>query len=219
MLYEQERQELIDCAKTMEKYGLVMLSGGNVSRRMGNDTFLVTPSAMPYDTLAREDAVLVDKKGKRIEGKRYPTSDLQTILYIFEHMPEVNVILHTHQPQAVAVSLVGNKLPVISTTMVDELHASVSVAPFTISSDIAMGVSAVEYKGKAQAVILKQHGAITFGENIQQALSAAVYLEEACHVYMLALAAHREIAIMTQEQINAEDAPRGYYGQVERGGV
>lgn len=213
MLYEKERQELINCAREMERLGLVVLSGGNASRRMGRDTFLVTPSAMAYDAMRTEDIVLVDREGRTIEGIRRPTSDLQAILYLFEQMPEVNAVLHTHQPHAVAVSLVADELPVISTTMVDELHAAVSVAPFTISSDIGMGVSAVEHAGKALAVILKQHGIMSFGKSMEQALSAAVYLEEACRVYLLARAVKQDLPVLTQEQIEAEDMPRGYYGQ------
>ena len=155
MKYEKERCELIECARAMEHYGLVMLSGGNVSLRMKDGTFLVTPSAMAYDSMIPEDIVLVNGKGETIEGKRRPTSDLEAILYIFEKMPDVNVVLHTHQPKAVAVSLVTEEVPVISTTMVDELHDSVKVAPFTISSDKGMGVSTVEYaQKKGKAVIL-----------------------------------------------------------------
>ena len=48
---------------------------------------------------------------------------------------------------------------------------------------------------------------------MDQALSAAVYLEECCEVYLKALATGREIPVLTREQIEAEDAPRGYYGQ------
>lgn len=213
MMYEKERQELIECARTMEKHGLIVLSGGNVSRRMEDGNFLVTPSAMSYDTMVPEDIVLVDASGNTVEGIRRPTSDLAAVLYIFKHMPEVNVVLHTHQPKAVAVSLVADRLPVVSTTMVDELHAEVQVAPFTISSDEGMGISTVEYAGKALAVILKQHGIMAYGKDISQALSAAIYLEETCDVYLSALATGREIAVLTQEQIEAEDAPRGYYGQ------
>ncbi len=213
MMYEKERQELIDCARTMESHGLVVLSGGNVSRRMEDGNFLVTPSAMGYDTMLPEDIVLVDADGNTVEGTRRPTSDLTAVLYVFKHMPEVNVVLHTHQPKAVALSLVADRLPVISTTMVDELHAEVSVAPFTISSDEGMGRSTVEYAGDALAVILKQHGIMAYGKSIGQALSAAIYLEESCEVYLSALATGREIAVLTKEQIEAEDAPRGYYGQ------
>ena len=190
MKYEKERCELIECARAMEHYGLVMLSGGNVSLRMKDGTFLVTPSAMAYDSMIPEDIVLVNGKGETIEGKRRPTSDLEAILYIFEKMPDVNVVLHTHQPKAVAVSLVTEEVPVISTTMVDELHDSVKVAPFTISSDKGMGVSTVEY-----------------------AQSSAVYLEETCEIYLSVLATGKKIPVLSEEQIKLEDAPRGYYGQ------
>ena len=156
MNYKEERQAIIDCALKMEMYGLVVFSGGNISMRLSDGNFLVTPSAMEYDSMLQEDVVLVDAAGNTIEGSRRPTSDLQAILYIFQKMPEINVVLHTHQSKAVAVSLMVDQLPVISTTMVDELYGEVPVAPFTISSDIGMGVSVVEYAKKALAVILKQ---------------------------------------------------------------
>jgi L-ribulose-5-phosphate 4-epimerase len=211
--YAKERQAIIDCARKLERYGLVVFSGGNVSMRMADGNFLVTPSAMQYDSMLPEDIVLVDAAGKSIAGNRRPTSDLMAILYIFQNMPKINVILHSHQPKAVAVSLIADQLPVISTTMVDELCGEVPVAPFTISSDLGMGVSVVDYAKNALAVILKQHGAITFGNSLEQALSAAVYLEETCQIYLSVLASGRDVLVLTEDQIEAEARPRGYYGQ------
>lgn len=213
MQYEKERQLLIDTARAMEKAGLVRLSGGNVSMRMPCGNFLVTPSAMGYDTMVPEDIVLIDGDGKTVEGFRRPTSDWKAIVYIFRHMPQVNVVLHTHQSAATALSLVADELPVISTTMVDEVKNTVHVAPFTISSDEGMGISTVDHIGKALAVILKNHGVIAVGKNIDQALAAAIYLEESCEVYLKALATGLPVAALTPEQVEAEDAPRGYYGQ------
>ncbi|MCP1110411.1 class II aldolase/adducin family protein [Ohessyouella blattaphilus] len=213
MRYLKERQKLIDCARKMEQQKLVMMSGGNVALRLGEDAFLVTPSAISYDVMVPGDIVMVNSEGEVLEGTRRPTSDLKALLYIFENMPEVNVVLHTHQPKAVAVSLVTDKLPLISTTMVDELHGEVMVAPFTISSDQGMGEVTVAYAGKALAVILKQHGIMAYGRDLEQALSAAIYLEETCEVYLSVLATGREVPVLTKEQIAAEEAPRGYYGQ------
>lgn len=213
MLYKEERQLLIDTARTMERMGLVKLSGGNVSMRMPCGNFLVTPSAMGYDTMVPEDIVLIDGDGNTVEGFRRPSSDWKALTYIFRHMPHVNAILHTHQSAAVALSLIADELPVISTTMVDEVKDTVRVAPFTISSDEGMGISAVEYAGKSLAVILKNHGVLAFGKNMDQALAAVVYLEETCEVYLKALATGRPITCLTPEQIEAEDTPRGNYGQ------
>jgi L-ribulose-5-phosphate 4-epimerase len=212
MLYEKQRQDLIDTARKMEQYGLIRMSGGNVALRI-DDKVLVTPTAMAYDTMAIDDIVVVDLEGRTVEGKRRPTSDLKAILYILNHKPEVNAIIHTHQPKAVALSLICDKLPLISTTMVDEVKDEVNVAPFTISSDEGMGIQTVEYATKALCVILKNHGIMAFGKDLEQALSAAIYLEESCDIYLSALAANRQISVLTKEQAEAEDAPRGYYGQ------
>lgn len=212
MLHEKLRQDLIDTARKMEQYNLIRMSGGNVALRV-EDMILVTPTAMAYDTMIPEDIVVVDCEGRVIEGKRKPTSDLKAILYILNHMPEVNAVIHTHQPKAVALSLITDKLPLISTTMVDEVKDEVNVAPFTISSDEGMGIQTVEYATRALCVILKNHGIMAFGKDLEQALSAAIYLEESCEVYMSALASGKDITVLTKEQAEAEDAPRGYYGQ------
>ena len=145
MLYEKLRQELIDTARKMEKYDLIRMSGGNVTLRTDDDRVLITPTAMSYDTMVPEDIVVTDLEGNIVEGKRKPSSDLKAALYILNHMPEVKAVIHTHQLKATALSLVCDRLPVISTTMVDEVKAEVNVAPFTISSDEGMGVQTVKY--------------------------------------------------------------------------
>ena len=212
-MYEKEKQELIDTARKMEAYNLVKMSGGNVSLRMPDNLVLVTPSAMGYDTMVTDDIVIVDLKGNIVEGKRRPTSDLKAILYILNNMPTVNAVIHTHQPRATAFSLVEDKLPVISTTMVDEIKGEVNVAPFTISSDEGMGIQTVKYAGKSLCVILKNHGIMAYGKSLEQALSAAVYLEESCDIYLNASVTGKKIVELTKEQIEAEDKPRGNYGQ------
>ena len=95
--------------------------------------------------------------------------------------------------------------------LVDEVKGEVSVTPFTISSDEGMGIETVKYKNDSLCVILKNHGVMAYGKSLEQALSAAIYLEESCDVYLTALATGREITTLTKEQIAAEDAPRGYY--------
>ena len=220
-VFEAERQTLIDCALEMRANALIKGSGGNVSMRVpgagpdGADAFLITPSAMGYDTMLPSDVVLVDADGATLDGCRRPSSDKTAILYIFRNMPEVNVVIHTHQPYATALGLVCDELPADFTTVIDELHAAVHVASFTRSSDEGMGVLTVEHIGDALAVILKHHGVIAVGKSIDQALTAAIYLEESCQAYLAALATGLPIAHLTPEQIADEAEERGYYGQPE----
>ena len=207
------REEIIRCAKRMEEYGLISLTGGNVSVRLPDDSVLVTPSAVDYRTMNTADIVRLSMDGTVLEGKLRPSSDYRALLYMYRHMPEVRAVIHTHQPMAVAFSLITDQLPQITTTMVDEVCGEVSVAPFTVSSDEGMGRLAVEYAGDAQAVILKQHGVLAFGDDLEEALSAAVYLEESCRIYLMVRSAGFSVPALTSEQIEAENNTGEFYGQ------
>ena len=52
-MYKAEKQSLIDCALQMKAEQLIKGSGGNVSLRVDKNLFLVTPSAMAYETMKR----------------------------------------------------------------------------------------------------------------------------------------------------------------------
>lgn len=213
-MYEVEKKQVLECARTMDRYRLVSLSGGNVSLRMAGNTFLVTPSAMRYDEMVPEDVVLVDESGSLVDGTRRPSSDTSALLYIFKHMPWVNAVIHTHQPLATAAGLVTDVLPAFLTSMIDATNGAVKVAPFNISADEGMGRLAVEYAGNSLAVILKHHGVIAFGKSLKQALEAAVYLEDSARVYLMARAIG-PVPELTAGQIGDEAAERGFYGQPE----
>lgn len=218
IVFEEERQALIDCALEMRASGLIKGNGGNVTVRTqelfgGTEAFLITPSAMSYDTMTPADVVVIDSQGNVLEGSRRPSSDMTATLYIMREMPEVNVVIHTHQPYATALSLVADELPADFTTVIDELNAAVKVAPFTRSSDEGMGRVCVDYIGNARAVILKHHGVLATGKDIEQALTAAIYLEESCQAYLAALATGLPVAHLKPEQIADEAEERGYYGQ------
>ncbi len=212
MKYEQERLGILSAAMDMLQYSLVSLSGGNIALRTEEGSFLITPSAMRYEKLKPEDIVLVDGEGRVLEGSRRPSSDTKALLYLFRQRPDVNAVIHTHQPYATAVGLVEDELPGCLVTVLDACGPKVPVAPFTISSDEGMGILAAEYAGDSLAVILRNHGVITMGRNLEEALEAAVYLEESAKTY-LAAKGLGTIHLLTPEQIEAERSPRGNYGQ------
>ncbi|MDR2471389.1 MAG: class II aldolase/adducin family protein, partial [Treponema sp.] len=82
----------------LDRYGLIALSGGNVSRRMPSGEILVTPSGMIYEDMVTSDVLVVDIEGKILEGERAASVDTVALLYIYKHMPHINAIFHTHQP-------------------------------------------------------------------------------------------------------------------------
>lgn len=141
---------------------------------------------MIYEGMTWEDVVRVDKHGNVLDGTRKPSSDTPALLYIFEKMPWVNAVIHTHQPWVTAAGLVCDVLPACLVTQIDANRSDVYVAPFTPSGEKQMGVLTVDYAHDAWAVILKHHGVMAYGPTLKDALFSAVYLEEAAQTYMIA---------------------------------
>ena len=212
-MFEKEKKQVLDTALEIKKNRLVSLSGGNVSMRVAEDRYLVTPSGMIYEEMVPDDVCLIDGKCRVVEGIRKPSSDSEALIYMYDHMPQANAIIHTHQPWATAVGFITDELPDFLVTVMDACRNPVKVAPFTPSSALGMGELAVEYSGDSLAVILKHHGVLAWGADIQEALFSAVYLEEACQTYVLARSMGAEIPALDPELIAKEKAGWETYGQ------
>ena len=212
-MWEAEKASVLNAALEIKKNHLVSLSGGNVSIRVAEDRYLVTPSGMIYEDMVPDDICVIDGKCNLVEGCRKPSSDSSALVYMFEHMPKVNAIIHTHQPWATAAGFDTDEFPEFLVTVIDACHAPVKVAPFTPSSAIGMGILATEYAGDASAVILKHHGVLTYGADLEEALFAAVYLEESAKTYVLARAMGCKIPPIDPELIAQEKAGWETYGQ------
>lgn len=213
-MFEIEKQQLLNAALKMDRYGLIALSGGNLSVRTMTGEVVVTPSGMIYDDMTPDDMLVVDLEGNVIEGDRKPSVDTEALLYIFRQMPKVNAVIHTHQPYATGLGLVMDEIPCNLSTMANATEGPVSVAEYGDPGSLSMGVQAVRSIGDRLAVVLKHHGVIAVGRDLRQALFSCVYLEEACKTIQVALSTGAIMAEMTQEQIDEAVAVFHRYGQV-----
>lgn len=211
-MYEKDKREVIDTALEIKRSGLISLSGGNVSVRKENGHVLVTPSGTSYETMKVKDIVVLTLDGKRVEGTLRESVDTEAILYIYKNMPDVNAVIHTHQPYATAAGLIGDVLPAAVTTLANVTLGEVNVAPYSSPASLDMGIQTVKHIGDRRAVILKHHGVITVGPTLKDALYAAVYMEDAAKTYLVAKAAG-EPKIMTDEQTHQAVEVHKTYGQ------
>ena len=211
-MFELEKKSMLDAALEMKRNRLVALCGGNISMRLPDGSFLVTPSGMIYEEMSPSDIVHIDGSGAVLEGCCRPSSDTPALLHIFARMPWVGAAIHTHQPWATAAGLVTDVLPACLVTQMDANRGDVYVAPFTPSGEKRMGALTVDYAHDAWAVILKHHGVMAFGPTLQDALFSAVYLEEAAQTYMIARAVG-PIPSLDPALVAAETESWNHYGQ------
>lgn len=212
-MFEKEKKEVIKAGMKLDRYELIALSGGNVSWRMPSGEILVTPSGMIYEDMVPEDVLVVDIDGNVIEGKRRASVDTEALLYIFKNRPDVNAVIHTHQPYATALGLVEDEIVCNLTTLANATRGTVKVAPYSSAASLDMGIVAVDNLGDKLAVVLKHHGVIAVGDSLKQALYACIYLEEAAKTVIMAKSTGKEIAMMTQDQIDVAVEVFNHYGQ------
>lgn len=212
-MFEAERRAVIDAALMLDRYGLIALSGGNVSWRVSPREILVTPSGMVYDGMAPEDVLVLSPDGDVLEGGRRVSVDTEALLHIFRARPDVNAIIHTHQPYATGLGLVMDEIPCNLSTMANATGGAVAVAAYGDPGSLSMGVEAVRAIGDRLAVVLKHHGVIAVGRDLKQALYACIYLEEAAKTVAAAMSTGRPMATMTPGQIDEAVAVFHRYGQ------
>jgi len=212
-MFENEKKEMLECALKLDRYGLIALSGGNVSMRVGDGLFIVTPSGMIYDEMSPDDMLVVDTDRHIVEGTRKASVDTGALLYIFNHMPKVNAVIHTHQPYATGLGLVMDEIPCNLSTMANAVEGPCHVAPYGDPGSESMGVQAVSAIGNQLAVVLKHHGVIAVGRDLRQAMFSCVYLEEAAKTVSVALSTGLPMTTMTQAQIDEAIAVFHRYGQ------
>ena len=216
-MFSEQKRQIIEYGILLDRYELVSLTCGNLAIRMPTGEILITPSGLAYDKMVEDDVIVCDIDGNIIEGERKPSSDTPAILYIFMNRPDINGVIHTHQPYATAISLIPGltEFRVCFTGMANTCCGNVPIAPFSPAGSVEMGKDVIKYCTTARAVILSNHGVMTIGPSLKDALYAAVYLEETAKGYLAARACcpDGKTNEMTDEQIDQMVEVFKYYGQ------
>ena len=213
-MLEKLKLEVIDAGKKLKEYKLITLTGGNVSGRDLETGYIVmTPSGMEYDTLTPDDITVTDLDGNIIEGKRKPSSDLKTHLQIYRAKKDINGIIHTHSTFASCFAVLKEDIPVISTTMANEVGGRVPLSKYAPVGSDELGEHIIEKIGDQKAVLLESHGVFTYGENVSHALTAAVMLEDSAKVYYLTRTIGKPEELPEEEIRRANELFKNVYGQ------
>lgn len=166
---------------------LVMWTSGNVSARdPKTDLVVIKPSGISYDELLPDNLVVVNLNGKIIEGRLRPSVDTATHLYIYKHMPEVMSVIHTHSTYASAFAVIGKPIPVYLTSMADFFGCDIPVGELVLIGEEEIGKEIVRKIGNSKAIIMKNHGPFTIGASVNEALKAAIFLEEGVKTLIMA---------------------------------
>jgi L-fuculose-phosphate aldolase len=179
------RSLIADGCRALAAKNLVVGTAGNVSARAG-EHIAITATGATFDRLTRDEVVLVDMDGTVVAGDLEPTSEIELHLALYRDF-DAGAIVHTHAPAAVAVGLVADELPCIHYQML-LLGGSVRVAPYATFGTEKLAENVCAALSDRAAALMANHGAVTYGKDLQAALDATSLLEWACGIYLQAAA-------------------------------
>lgn len=210
------REGVARIARQMISSGLVTGTSGNVSARTPDGNVLITPSGLDYAVLRPEDVVLVDLKGRVLEGPLAPSSESPMHLGIYRSRPQVNAVVHTHARYATTLSCLGWEIPPVH-YMLTALSGDgrVPLALYATYGTEELAAYASEALGETHNVcLLQNHGTIAVGKSPEEAFSRTVILEEMAEIYYRARLAGEPI-LLTPDQVEEVAAKIADYGQAK----
>lgn len=192
MLYEKQRIDIIKVCLKMQEIGFFLGTWGNVSIRAGRH-ILLTPSRVQYDSMQPEDMVVIDMEGNKVEGERNPTSEKEVHRQIYIVREDVKAVIHAHTAKAMAVSASRiDEVPCMVEEMSQLLGGAIPIAEEYVPAEqhFELGKAAAKAIGQKNGVILKNHGPVACGRDIEEAVLAAKVVEKACEIYLSAADKH-----------------------------
>src|SRR6266568_3351365 len=178
-----DREDLVAFARRMAADDLAPGTSGNLSVRRG-EVMAITPSGMPYERMTPADICLVRTSDAALLSGPRPSTETPMHLSLYQ-ASHATAIVHTHSPFVVALSTVLDELPAVHYAMAG-LGGLVRVAPYARFGTRELAEHAVAGLAGRTAVILRNHGALSYGDTLGQAYDRARTLEWLARVYWYA---------------------------------
>ncbi len=182
----EAKKIVVEAGKQLVETGLIARTWGNVSCRISDTQFVITPSGRDYISLTPDDIVTVNLADLTYDGDIKPSSEkgLHAQCYILR--PEVNFVIHTHQANASIVSAMGCDINNIKGESKEIVGDNIPVSSYGLpgTGKLRDGVVAALKRSDSKAVIMKSHGAVCLGTDYDDAFRVANEVEKICANYI-----------------------------------
>jgi L-fuculose-phosphate aldolase len=190
-MWESEKRQVIEAAQEMERKGLAVGTAGNISLRLkdpgGRELLAITPSGRYYDSLKVDDIVVVDFAGQKVEGEL--KASIETIMHIEVHKArkKINAVVHAHPAFCSTIAVAHLDVPPLIDEQVIYIGGEIKVAQYAFPGTPELAKSVVSALGPRNAVILANHGVLSVGRDMREALTICELAEEMAKIYVSAL--------------------------------
>jgi len=227
-MLEKLKQEVLEANLDLVKHGLVIFTWGNVSaidREKG--LIVIKPSGVSYEEMKADDMVVLDLKGKVVEGKLKPSSDTATHIVLYKFFHNIGAVAHTHSTYATAWAQAGKDIPNIGTTHADyfkdDIPCTRKMTPDEIANEYEHETGKVIVERFKElnpdytpGVLVNNHGPFSWGKNAHQSVHNSVVMEQVAKMAYISYLINPDLKMneeLIKKHFNRKHGPGAYYGQ------
>jgi L-fuculose-phosphate aldolase len=178
--------QLVAVCRNLYAHGFVTASDGNVSSRLPNGNILATPTSLNKGRVVESDLVEVTLDGAIVHPGRAPSTELGMHLYIYRQRPDIQAVVHAHPTYATGFAAANIPLdqPLLPEVIIG--LGPIPLAKIALPSTQEMADSIAPYVQSASAILLANHGVVTFGKDLDDAYFKMEKVEHAAHITFVA---------------------------------
>jgi ribulose-5-phosphate 4-epimerase/fuculose-1-phosphate aldolase len=182
------REQICTYGRSLFERGLTPGSSGNISIRLDDGGWLVTPTNASLGFLDPARIARLDASKRLVSGDA-PTKEIPLHAALYETRKTARAIVHLHCAHCVALSMLpeidpANALPPMTPYYVMRCGAT-ALLPYFAPGDAAVGDAIRGLAGKYACVLLANHGPVVAGETLDAAVFAMEELEETAKLYLM----------------------------------
>ena len=168
--YEIKKQ-ICEIGKRIYNKGMVASNDGNISVKLNDNEFLCTPTGVSKGFMTPEYICKVDANGKVLQAYEgfKPSSEIKMHMRVYKERPDVNSVVHAHPLYATSFAIAG--IPLTEPIMPEAVIAlgCVPIAEYGTPSTEEIPDAVSKYLPYFDAVLLENHGALTFSDSLLNA--------------------------------------------------
>lgn len=179
-------ERIVDIGRRIDARGFAAGNEGNISVRLDGDRFLCTPSLVPKGRLKVDDLVVIDAAGQKLHGTRDRSSEALLHLAIYAHRPDCQAVVHTHPVHVTAFALTHTALPRFVSPEIEVFLGEVALTPYETPGTEAFARSVIPYLDRGNALILANHGMVSYAADLEHAFWWTEILDAHCRTLLAA---------------------------------
>jgi len=173
----RKAEELAEFCKRLYEKEYIAGIEGNLSLRLPENRFMITPKGLNKGFISSKDMVTCDLDGNKIEGAHEPSSEVKIHAAVYKHRNDVNAVCHAHPIFATVFSLAGKPL---NKAILPEFIAALGVVPlvkYATPGSEKLASNLIEVVEKYDAFLFEKHGSLTLGRSMIEAFNRTEILE------------------------------------------